>query len=585
MLDAAEVSEALYARQQAEKVLTTWGSIRTTYNDWHSELETVLNIYAGRWDVVWPDNVITRSLPKTPNWLQLAADDRARAVGAANPAQRCRPAKPADDAKIAAEKRERILGGYWEGSRVRLQTPRWAHDAMASGFTACLVLADTSKPIAERFPVYKRLEPALCYPDPVFTDGPFCDSFIYAYEDTARTVELRYGLEPGQLSGFKDPRTSQAKVRVISYWDSEDMVIVAEPVSIGPRRKTRTELIVAEKHLMGRCPVAIGARPSMDGTYRGEFFGGLGVLNLLNRLYTLTLDDATYKVYPARIDFDIENPEDWGPDATLHAQSRDARMEFVQPPNAPFTNIQLMRDLAGFARAQFILPPSRSGDPNESIISAAGISASQSQFNSDVQAIELDVLAPMLQAANELAFKADEVWCDATKTIYGTGPKGSYTETYKPSKDIAGQHRNEVVYGPGSGLDEINTNVMVIQQLDAGLIDRDTAMELSPFVQDPGAVSKRRVLQTLDDALLSGLITQAAQGQLLASDLAHIRQMAEDTSTPLHEIIAMHAPLMAAPLAAPSPEEGLAEAPGIAGAQEAQTASNLPPLAQVLGAA
>src|SRR4029077_11475406 len=92
------------------------------------------------------------------------------------------------------------------------------------------------------------------------------------------------------------------------------------------------------------------------------------------------------------------------------------------------------------------------------------------------------------------------------KTI-GARP-GAVAETYTVD-DLAAAGKTQVRYGIGAGLDPINTNVMVLQQLGANLIARRTAMEQSPFIDDAQRTEKRILQQTLDDALLAGVYQQA----------------------------------------------------------------------------
>jgi hypothetical protein len=592
VLEARDISLALRTRDQDSRVLDVWGGLRPTYNTWHQQILDVYNLYAGNWGVIWPDNVRTLALPKIPNFPQLASDDRARSVAATKPSIVCRPEKAGDKSQAMADKRERIIGGYWGLNRVTQMTSRWAHDAMAGGLMAVRVLPDFDRPIAERYPVFRRLEPALCYPDPVFTAGPFCDSFIYAYEENIRTVEKRYNVD---LSSWKKYTwTRNDKLRVVEYYDDTWAQVMLEAIPRGQvsGQKAINEIVMAEQHGLGKCPVAVGARPTMDGVYRGEFYGGMGVLNYWNKMMTMVLDDATNKVYPAKLVYDVENPEEWGPDAQLEAQSPNARFEFIQPPNQPFTNIQILHDLAGFARTSAILPPSRSGDPNESIISAAGISATQSQYVEDVRSIQRDMITPMLEAANELALIGDEMWCNVEKPIYGEKTGQAYKETYLPSKDINGYHRSEVQYGTFSGLDEINQNVLILQQWGNGdgLISERTAMEVSPLVQDVNRELKQKTAEKLQRAALVGLEQQAASGQLDPATLARIWSAVENDDMTLTEAIATHA--TAAPLAPPGPAApGAAQAPGIAGAQGAQPGAarqmmqqqNMPSLKSLMG--
>jgi hypothetical protein len=571
-----DLERELEERKQAQRVHDLYGQLRFSYADWHEQVRLTYLIYQGNWEMVWPDRRRDVALPKIANFVQIAADDRAKGVAAMRPSLICRPDKPGDRARAMADKRERIAADWFSRDRVwGAKTQEWALDAMGAGLTVSRVWTDFTKPKAERYPTFERIEPSRCLPDPVFTRGPLCDSMLVSYEEKIETLRKRYGVT---LAGWSDPAGRHKRARVIEFADDEWYIVVAVAEQAG---RSKRETLMAERHELGVCPFVIGARPTMGGGYRGEFYGSFGVLNFANRMRTLMLDDATQKVYPRKMYFDIENPEEEGPDALLEKQSPQGSFEYVQQPNQPFSNLQIMRDLLAEARAGVLLPPSRSGDPNESIISASGVTATQSQWIEDVRSIQRDLLAPMHEAALQVAAKLDIRWADATKAI---GPGASnYTESYTPSKDVKGLNI-EVRYGMGAGLDEINTNVMVLQQLGAGIIDERTAMELSPFVEDPQRVEKRKVKQSLRDASLAGLYQKAAEGLIPPAAIAEIERLLDEDDVPLSQAIA--AVLPAAPLAppeqatGPTPTPASPASPGLAGAGEA-----LPPLDELLGVA
>jgi len=583
-LNEQEISDALSERQNADVVLDRYGALRSYYRDFQDELEQVYRVYRNEWSMLWPDGRAERMDPSVPNMVRLAADDRARSAAATPPSFMCHPDGPGDEARAKTDKMERIVSGWADNARIRGHTTKmWAYDAMA-GLTVCRVLPDfkqlTVDP-AMAFPKIERLSPTLSYPDPVFAPGPFLDNFIYAYEDKLRTAEIRFGV---QMPWNKDPNSVPDKVKIIEFYDDTYYYVVFEqvPQQHAQNFRSKRELVVAEKHRMGKCPVVISASATMDGTYSGEFISGLGVQAYWNRLMTLVMDDAVRKVYPERVTYNAMNPEDWGPDATIQLETQDGRYEYVQQGNQAFSNLQVLRDVGQSVRTSFIMPPSRTGDPNESIISAAGINASTTQFNEDVRSIQRDMLQPMLEAAFELACAAEENWTpDVRKSVWAGEGRG-YRETYVPAKDINGYRRVQVRYGAASGLDEINQNVMVLQQLGARIIDRRTAMEMSPFVEDAQRVEKRMLKETMQDAMLAGLAQQAQQGLIDPFALAMIDQAVESDEVSLSEAIAAFAPQ--APLAPPATAPGAPpEAPGIAGAAEGPQESNMPPLAELIG--
>lgn len=584
MLNAKEVGEALESRRHDTKIIGDQFSQSFKSNaNWRAEVELIYRLYDNDFDVVWPDGTTTRSQPKIPNYISLSADDRMREVVAVRPSILCRPYVIGDKSKQKAEKIERIIRGYWEDNDIEDIIALGALDQMLTGLTAVRVLPDTSKPVGERYPRYSLMSPLCSYPDPMFSTGPWVDSFINSYEANMRTVEKQYGVS---LHDFRrNVETVNDKVTMIEFYDDTDVVIVIE-ANQKHNRDSKVRQIVSEfKHGLSHCPVVVRARPSGTRTYRSEFLSGVGAMNILNRFVTLALDDAINKVYGMTASYDVENPEESGPGGHLEYSSKEGKFEWITPPNQPFSNLQLMRDLTGGVRAAVIMPPARSGDPNESIISAAGTNAVQGQFIADVRNLQNQTMAKLLTAANQLALEVDEKWCDAEKPICYYGGKGA--EDYTPSKDIAGNYRNQVTYGQTAGLDSLNTNVMALQQLGAGGISVDTFMEQSIFVEDPTREKKLIVLGKVDEAVTSGLITQAAQGGLSATQLALIRKELESDEVTLHDAIATVVPSAPAPLAAPAagPTGGApTQAPGLAGAAEGQAApQNMPNLADLLG--
>ncbi len=580
-LSEREISEALENRKaEAHRVIDRWGSQRQMYSDWQDSIDEVFRIYRGEWTMVWPDGKTSRVDPAVPNMLRLAAEDRARTTAATIPTIVCHPEGPGDDAREKADKLERITSGHLARNRINgHQTQMWAHDTMAGGLTVCKVWTDFTKPAAQRFPEFTRLLPQLSYPDPVFTAGPYLDSFIYSYEDYRRTVEKEYDV---QLDGMGLPwaKSTQAeKVRVIEYYDDTWAYVVIHEMNQHRQANSKSAMVVQAKHGLGKCPVVIGARPTMDGTYSGEFNGGLGVLETWHQLTTMMVDDASRKTYPERVVYNIVNPEDTGPDATIQKETADGQFEYVQQPNQPFSNLQIQRDLGSATRTSFILPPSRSGDPNESIISAAGVNANQGQYNEDVRSIQQSTLVPMLEAALDVALTLEEVWSpNATKNI-AAGKGSGYKETYVPSRDIKGYRNVQLSYGPMGSLDPLNQAVLLMQWHGNGGMSTRRTLELNPMIEDPQREEKQMLREQIQNGQIAGLLQRAAQGTLDPYVLALLDEAVKSDEVSLSEAImalvppAPQQPPAAAPVGT-APGATPPGAPGIPGAAEGPNQSN-----------
>ena len=577
--------------------LDRWQYHKDSYQARDNRVQTIDKVARGDWHMVWPDSKAERQLPRIPNYVDLAVRHRARLVAETMPTISVKPESVKAEAKIRAEKRERIISGWWDRNHISgFRMQQWGTDLMLTGLAATRVLPDFSQPDpAKRFPLYHRLDPRTVYPSPVFAEGPFIDDAVVGQEMTVTQVQTQYDCDLGAMmsQAKKLGETTADRVNVFSFYDRERVMIVAQPIST--KKKGMFEVCVDEAHGLGKCPIVIGVRPSHDGAYRGDFDSMLGMLNVGNIMMNLHLDSAARKVYAVMIhDEALENPEDEGPGAILSVKDNTGRVgdhvDYLQHPAAAYDNYQVMRTLDSAIRTAALLPPSVTGDPNESVVSAAGVAATQSMPNAEVVSLQRDSLAPMLQAANELAMRCEEMHSDVDKTITGVQRGAPFAEKYKPSKDIAGDYNNEVMYGMGSGLDKVNTSVMVKQDLGAGLISRQEARELSPFVPDPIRTERLVRTEMLTDAAYAGILaaTQLPPGTPGAIDLPTLAALWEDLEKddiPLRDALKLHAERMALvkPPASPSDQMNPMR-PGMAGQQGAQETPTMqgPPLEQLL---
>ena len=594
--DAQDLDAILTERRHfADKTLSEYGSLRNSYSDRDERIRILDQILAGDWHVVWPDHIVDRALPKIPNYPRLARKHRVHLVAETMPTLTVRPSKMTDDAKTNAEQRERAIIGWQERSNVNLQIPEWAGDLIVTGTSAVKVLPDFTVSKDERFPLYQRIDPRTLYPGPTFTRGPWLDDAIISYEEKVPALEKRFGVDLAPLlrDAQKLGNAEASKLRVIEWYDDDRAMVIAESMfRQSPGRKKPFEVLLDERHGLSKCPVVIGVANTHDGAYRSPLDDGLAMLNTANRLVTLHIDSATRNVYATLVvDDSIENPEDEGPGAILHSTASGDVMShigYLTHPAGPYDNYQIMRQLDAALRTAFLLPPSVTGDPNESVTSAAGINATQTMPNAEVVSLQRDSIAPMLQAANELAIRADEKWADVKKTITGVVKGTPFAETYTPSKLFNGDYTNKVTYGMGAGLDQVNTSVMIKQDLGAGLMSRQSAMEKSPFTENPVEEMKRIMREQLTDAAFSGILaaTQLPPGTPGAIDLptlAAIWKDIESEGITIREALERHAERIA--LVQPqTPEQSMSglTSPGMAGAAEPQPPSVSSPLEDLL---
>lgn len=566
-------------RNHAQKASDAYSTRQESYSEWGERMRTTDLIGRGDWDMVWPDQVVDRVLPRVPNLQVLASEHRSRLLAEIAPSNMCRPEKTDDKTKAAAELRERILASYWTRNNIMLKVPRWGMDLQYTGLAAIKVMADLTVPPSERFPKYMRLDPRHCYPGPAFAEGPIPEDMVVSYVENAKTIERRFGVSLMSLKErAKQLGLASSQIRVIEFYDDKQALAIAE---IGTKERRAFEVLYAYSHGIGRCPIAIGVRPSFDGAYRGDFDQLHAVMNTENRLMTLHIDAAIGKVYPSHAFFEVTDMDKYGPDSMHEYSSPQGRVDTITDAAAPYDNYQILKMVADFGREIAMVPESVTGSPSQSIISAAGINATQSMPNAHVVSLQRDSIAPMLQGANEIALCIDELWCDAAKTIIGTQRGTPFSETYTPSKAIAGNYSNEVKYPDAAGLDKVNANVMNLQNLQAGLISRRTAMENSPFVTDPLREDKQRTRESLEEAVLSGIIAGAVAPvgdprAVSPQEIAAVLKSLESDDATVHEAVLEH--MNRIPMAQPAPTPQLSAGQGNAGATNTAPAFNGPSL-------
>jgi hypothetical protein len=135
----------------------------------------------------------------------------------------------------------------------------------------------------------------------------------------------------------------------------------------------------------------------------------------------------------------------------------------------------------------------------------------------------------------------DEKWLPGEKMLNrAIGRK----RTYKPEKDIAGQYEVKVTYGPGAGLDRLNTDVRLLQYYGNGVISKERVLQNTDIVEDPVAEIARReredqrgiIVQrfagdpnTSLDTLIDALAIQEEQGVDLVEALMQLRAAGAST--------------------------------------------------------
>jgi len=269
---------------------------------------------------------------------------------------------------------------------------------------------------------------------------------------------------------------------------------------------------------LGKIPVAVAERPTIDGEQRGAFDDVLWVFAARAKLALLSLE-ATQK----SVEAPIALPQDvqelaFGPDSILRSQSPEKiRRIGLELPQSAIVEDRILDDEIKFG-ARY--PEARAGQSDSSVVTGRGVQALMSGFDARVKTNQM-IIGESLTDALMLCLEMDEtIWPDTKRTVNTVTNGTPYELKYTPSKDIKGDYRVNYEYGLLAGLDPNRALVWGLQGLGAGLFSKSFMRRNLPLSMDVAEEERVIDVERLRDATmgsveaLAGAIPQmASQGQ------------------------------------------------------------------------
>lgn len=490
-------------RYSEEYIIDQRNSLVETHADRLDRLEQVDRLYRGEWMFLEGDEATARVRnPKTMNQVQVELDDIARMTAENTPSIRIPPKGDSKKAEEQANVREAVCHGYWKYNRGDMLVPSTAMDLAGAGMAAWLPYV---KPGFD-YPALVRLDPRSCYPSVI--NGQLTD---LVHITKLKNRQLR------ALTGVELPVKDDAWVELIAYYDDE----VAAELAYGGGKKYQWIKPPREHGLKhagrGLVPVAFAQLDSFDGAYRGMFDQMGGALEAKNRIVELYLRGLAQQVFAPIKEFGVENGGDYGPFARIILEGPDSVYEQMTPSTVNPQVFGMLQVLGDETRSAGGYPAQRQGADVGSILSGAGITASQSQMTTNIRNIQR-LIASLREQANRIMFALDETVPELNKRKALCRSVGGKT-TYTPSTDIAGEYENEVVYGAGAGLDKANQYVLALQLKGAGLVSDETIMGELSEVTDPVGEKDRIVREQMDLGLVQKFAQEAPLPMMMQARL------------------------------------------------------------------
>ena len=516
-----------YTGQDGQSVSDMYGRRDVLVNR-HSEhkarVDTATSVANGDWYDMWPELTNHPEGPTVANIVEMGINHWASVGGAVLPSVRV-PVDVSQDrsqARRGARKRERRLREIVKSSNLpELAAQYWA-DYAGAGNVLMGAWCEFNKPIDKRNPYLVRYDPRHTYPV-TDTQGNVTELLVAR---TVPKIELAR-MYPDEVS--ETFASSTDSVEEWFWYMPDKFYHILADVSADGRKKQRYVVVSVADNPLGFVPVVEIVRPTFDGQRRGVFDQTIHILRTMHRLMVLTIASTEEQVFPPLVEYDAINPEDFGPGGVVSLRSPEGRMERAGPVSH-FDVKDLIGTLQGSARDQAAFPQQLSGEPGASIASARAITASMGNLDARLALAHRQFELALGKAYGYL-LAMDETFCDTDRTVVGDHrDAGQKAESWKPSRDINGAWVAEATYGIGAGSDPANVEIRLSMHLANGVISQETYRQQLPFLEDPDREPVLILREQMKQALVTGILEQAAQGQVEGAAKA-LELLAKDNSS------------------------------------------------------
>jgi len=340
---------------------------------------------------------------------------------------------------------------------------------------------------------------------------------------------------------------------------------------------------------IGRVPVAIAQRPSLDGEVRGSFDDVLPVYAAKARLALLTMEAVQKSVEaPLALPTDVTQLS-VGPDSVIRSNSPEKiRRINLDVPQFAFAENNVLADEMKLGTR---FPQARAGQAEGSIVTGQGVKALMAGFDSQIKVIQ-SILGEAIGEAISIAFATDEAYFPTlSREVSATANGVPYKLKYKPSVDINGNYGVTVEYGLMAGLDPNRALVWGLQARGDKLISRGMLRRNLPISLNAGEEERAIDIEEMRDSLKASISQLAAAIPQMVSQGQDPMQIVEKMATviderkkgtPLEEAVAKAFKPEPAPEAPQAPEMAQPEQPMGMGGGMPQMPQGRPPMQELL---
>lgn len=547
------------------------------------QLRELRDTYNG--DIVLPLPEMDREeYPAVPNLLNMGLDGHAQRTASTAPGM----VFPADGntaaARQRAQMRKDVAHGWWDGSMWNLRRYRAARHYHGYGAFYLFVRPD-SRLEAPKFELRNPLntlhagdiDEDLYLPDAIFTS-----------RQTGGWITEHYSVtRPGigyELSALAGKEWMSAAFEVVEYVSGDEWVTLCRlpgdyfdgkpwEVRVKGGAAIRLDRI---PNRTGVCPLVPGGRFGLDSVI-SQFQQLTGMYVTQAMLQALEIIATKRDIF---VDTYLEGFPNQNPVVITEADGVSGKMGKVMGgrivpvthPHSYITNTTIDR-IERNARTTGRVPSEFGGESTTSVRTGRrGDAIMSSTVDFGIQEAQV-LMGAVMTRANQIAIEVDLAYYGPrTKTFYvgAVNQKARRKDTYVPD-ELWTTNQHTVTYAhPGSDTSQLV--IATLQLVGAGLLSKETAMTMIPYIDDPEFERDAYQAEQLEAAMLAALTQQAAAGGIPPADLARIIELVRADKAELFEAVrkvqeeAQQRQATPAPEGAPETQPGLAQ-PGMGAEQ------------------
>jgi hypothetical protein len=440
----------------------------------------------------------------------------------------------------------RVVTGWWQQDRIPMKMKNRARHLIAYAMSPVVIRWNAK----ENRPTWHVRHPLETLPSMDLMPGQVTPSdVIFAYRRSVGWLKRKgYGPQIAAVTGkFDMPDTSSllllehvdpegTQLLVTSYYQKDPYYGAILEEMNGMRASVLEYVPNPSGEMQATCPT----RLTLD-TMQGQFDNMIGMYYQQAKLMSLEVIAVEKGIFPdtylvsrpGEIGRFLDGPHDGRTGMVNIIAGGDIREIQSQP--GYLTNPTIDR-LERNQRVTAGIPAEFGGESSTNIRTGRRGDAVLSAVIDFPVAEAQETFAFALEEENEIAIELAKTWDgDGTRTLYvGTG---NTTKAVTYTANTVFPDNEHVVTYPATGTDVNSLIIGLGQRVGLGIMSKETAASLDPFIDNPEVEHDRIIAEGLEQALVASIQQQAASGQIPPLVLAKIMTLVETDKMELAEAL------------------------------------------------